>query len=124
MKKILIVEDDNAIAGLYNIVFSKQHYSVEIARDGEEAMTKVKSFVPDMILLDIMMPKMNGLQVLQKLKANQEFQHIPVIVLSNLTEVSTEGALMQAGAVMFVVKSHYLPGEIVTLVDEYFSEAA
>lgn len=124
MKKVLIIEDDFAIAELYRIVFSKRQYSVEVAYDGEQGMEKVGVFQPDIILVDIMMPKMNGLQVTKQLKANARTSAIPVYALSNLTDPSTEKAIVQEGALQFVVKSNYLPDQIVDMVDEYFRKVS
>ncbi len=124
MKKVLIVEDDDAISGLYNIVFSKQDYSVEIAENGEVGLSKAKTFLPDIILLDIMMPKMNGIQVIQKLKSDPSMKNIPVIALSNLTEVNAEKAMLDEGAIKFIVKSQLLPDEIVKIVSNYLNSTA
>ena len=124
MKKVLIIEDDDAISGLYNIVFSKQDYSVETAENGEVGLSKAKTFLPDIILLDIMMPKMNGIQVIQKLKSDPSMKNIPVIALSNLTEVNAEKAMLDEGAIKFIVKSQLLPDEIVKIVSNYLNSTA
>ncbi len=122
MKNVLIIEDDFAIAELYRIVFSKRGYSVEVACDGEQGMEKVQTFRPDIVLVDIMMPKMNGLQVTKQLKADLQTKDIPIYALSNLTDPATERAIIQEGALQFVVKSSHLPDQIVDIVDAYFQQ--
>jgi DNA-binding response OmpR family regulator len=122
MKKVLIIEDDSSIAGLYKIVFTKSNYEVEIGENGIEGMAKARSFNPDMILLDIMMPKMNGIQVIHQLKADQTLKHIPVIAISNLTEASAEKEMLSSGVIKFIVKSQFLPDQIVKIVNDYFAK--
>lgn len=75
-----------------------------------------------MILLDIMMPKMNGIQVIHQLKADQTLKHIPVIAISNLTEASAEKEMLSSGVIKFIVKSQFLPDQIVKIVNDYFAK--
>ena len=84
MSKILIIEDEAAVARMYEKIFMYAGFSIEIAGDGEEGLAKVKTSNPDLILLDIMMPKMDGLKVLEFLKKDETTKNIPVIVLTNL----------------------------------------
>lgn len=118
MAAILIIEDDDAIAQLYRIVFTKRNYTVSIAVDGEEGLEKAKT-KPTLILLDVMMPKKNGMQVLEALKHDETLKDIPVFVISNLAETSAETKMLQAGALKFLIKSQYLPDQIVDMVDEF-----
>lgn len=120
MQTVLVVEDDAAIAELYRIVFTRKQYRYELAVDGEDGLKKLKEIKPDIALIDIMMPKMNGMELLQKMKQDPELKDIPVFVLSNLTDVAMEERLLGSGAIKYVVKSQCLPGEIVTMVDEFF----
>ncbi len=118
MAKILIIEDDPLMSRMYEKIFTFEHYDVEIANNGEEGLTKTRSIHPTLILLDIMMPKINGLQVLEKLKADPETKNIPVIVLTNLAgEKDAETALMK-GAVKYIIKSQHEPKEVVAMVKE------
>lgn len=123
MHKILIIEDEQLLSDLYKIAFTKRNYEVELAVDGEDGLQKVKAGKPALILLDIMMPKMNGLQVLQHLKANPETKDIPVYIITNLTENTLEQQMRQLGALKLILKSQYLPDQIVDTVDEYFKSA-
>lgn len=117
-KILLIVEDDPLMSRLYQKIFIFEKYSVESAADGVEGLEKARSVKPMLILLDVMMPKMNGLQVLDKLKADPETKDIPVVVLTNLaSEKDAETALLK-GAVKYIVKSEHEPKEIVAMVKE------
>jgi len=118
MTKVLIIEDDPLMSRMYQKIFTFQKYEVEIAVDGEEGLAKVVSSNPNIILLDVMMPKMNGFQVLEKLKANPATKSIPVIMLTNLAgQQDAETALMK-GAVKYIVKSEHDPKEIADMVKE------
>jgi len=83
MKKILIVEDDPIIAHVYKTRLEKEQYQVEIAGDGQAGFYRIHEFLPDVVLLDLMLPKMNGLEILKKIRAQSKFSKIPVLVLTN-----------------------------------------
>jgi len=118
MAKILIVEDDPLIRRLYQKVFTFEKYDVDTASDGEEGLAKVKSGKPTLILLDIMMPRMNGLQVLEKLKADEKTKKIPVVVLTNLAGQSDAEKALAMGAVKYIVKSEYEPRQVTDMIKE------
>lgn len=124
MGKILIVEDEPLLADLYKMAFNKRNHEVELAFDGREGLEKVQAEKPSIILLDVMMPNMNGLQVLQHLKNNEETKDIPVIILTNLTEGKVEQELQEIGASMVIVKSQYLPNQIVDMVEKRLSSGS
>jgi CheY-like chemotaxis protein len=120
MAKILITEDDPLMLRMYQKIFTLEQYEVEIATNGEEALEKVRAAAekPSLILLDIMMPKMNGLEALDKLKANPDTQKIPVVMLTNLAgQQDAEEALLK-GAVKYIIKSEYEPKQVVDMVKE------
>jgi CheY-like chemotaxis protein len=117
-KLLLIVEDDPLMQRMYQKIFTFEKYRVETASDGEEGLDKVRELKPTVVLLDVMMPKMNGMQVLEKIKADPAIKDIPVIMLTNLAgEKDAEAALMK-GAVKYIVKSEYDPKQIVMMVKE------
>ncbi len=118
MAKILIVEDDPLMLRMYQRVFTLEKYEVEVAVNGEEGLEKARSVKPTLILLDIMMPKMNGLQMLEKLKADPEMQKIPVVLLTNLAGKQDAETGLSLGAVKYIVKSEYVPKRIVEMVKE------
>jgi two-component system, OmpR family, alkaline phosphatase synthesis response regulator PhoP len=118
MKKILLIEDDVFISELYKIVFVKQGFEWISAPNGEVGLQKIKTEKPDMILLDIMMPTVNGIDVLKQLKKDDALKQIPVIMLTNLADPVVENEVMQLGALKYVIKSQYVPDEVVKLVSE------
>ena len=83
-KVLLIVEDDPLMSRMYQKIFTFEKYDVDTAVDGQEGLEKARSVKPTVILLDVMMPKMNGMEVLDKLKIDPETKNIPVIMLTNL----------------------------------------
>jgi CheY-like chemotaxis protein len=118
MTKILIVEDDPLMSRMYQKIFKFEGYDVDFAVDGEEGFEKIKTEKPTLVLLDIMMPKMNGLQVLDKLKMDPELKAIPVIMLTNLAGTQDAEAALAKGAVKYIIKSEYEPKQIVNMVKE------
>jgi CheY-like chemotaxis protein len=116
MAKILIIEDDPLMTRLYQKVFKFEGYNVEVASNGKKGLEKVESFKPTLILLDIMMPEMNGLEVLAKLKANDETKKIPVVVLTNLAGTQDAETAIAKGAVKYIIKSEHEPKEVVKMI--------
>jgi CheY-like chemotaxis protein len=121
MAKILIVEDDPLIMGLYETAFKFDGYDVATAADGDEGLTKIKSWQPTLVLLDIMMPKKNGLEVLEAMKKDEKMKQIPVVILTNLSEKKDAEAALTLGAVKFIVKAEHTPKQITELVKEILS---
>jgi CheY-like chemotaxis protein len=118
MAKILIVEDDPLMSRMYQKIFTFEGYEVEMAGDGEEGLEKTRSGKPTLILMDIMMPKMNGLQALEKLKADPETKAIPVIMLTNLAGQQDAETALSKGAIKYIIKSEYEPKQVVNMVKE------
>lgn len=119
MAKILLVDDDPLLVRMYQKKLQNDGYEVATADDGDVALTKVSEFKPDLILLDIMMPRVNGLQALTKLKENKETSNIPVILLTNVggNEEDAERGL-ELGAVAYLVKAGNRPVMVVQKVKE------
>lgn len=118
MSKILIIEDDPLISRMYEKIFSFESFEVEVANDGEEGLTKARTLKPTLILLDIMMPKMNGLEVLDKLKVDIDTKSIPVVILTNLAGQNDAETALSKGAVKYIIKSQYEPKQIADMVKE------
>ena len=118
MTKILIVEDDPLMLRMYQKIFTLEGYEVDMAGNGEEGILKAKQGKPTIMLMDIMMPKMNGLQALDIIKADPETKSIPVIMLTNLAGQQDAENALQKGAVKYIVKSEHDPKEIVDMVKE------
>lgn len=117
-KILLVVEDDPLMQRMYQKIFTFEKYDVVTAADGEEALVKVKEEKPTLILLDVMMPKMNGLEVLDRLKADTDTKAIPVIMLTNLAGQQDAETALSKGAVKYIIKSEHEPKEVAKMVDE------
>jgi CheY-like chemotaxis protein len=118
MAKVFIVEDDPLMSRMYQKIFTFEKYEVETAGDGEEALAKVRAANPTIILLDVMMPKMNGLQVLERLKADPATKSIPVVMLTNLAGQQDAETALAKGAVKYIIKSEHEPKEVADMVAE------
>lgn len=116
MAKILIIEDDRFLASAYRFAFENEKLEVDIAYDGQEGLEKVKSFQPCCIVLDLIMPKVDGFQVLEQLRASAETAKIPVIVASNLGQDSEIKKAMDLGAKAFITKSQTPITEVISKV--------
>jgi OmpR family response regulator RpaB len=116
--KVLIIEDDQLIQRMYNKIFSFEKYEVVTASDGEEGLEKARTTNPTIILLDVMMPKMNGMEVLEKLKIDPATKTIPVVMFSNLAGDNDVETALAKGAVKYIIKSEHDPKEIADMVDE------
>jgi len=116
MAKVLIIDDDQTMQALYQRVFLLEGFEVKVAEGGVVGLQKAASFSPDIILLDMMMPVVNGLEVLEKLKSNDALKGIPVIVMSNYSELDITTHAMQLGANQYFVKSDIEPVTLVGIV--------
>ena len=116
-KKILIIEDDKFLQKVINKKLSKEGYLVVMAIDGEKGLKAVKEEKPDLILLDIILPEMDGFEVLTKIKKDQELSKIPIIILSNLGAKEEIKKGLEAGADDYLIKAHFNPEEIVNRVE-------
>lgn len=114
--KVLIIDDDESIRTLYLERLKAEGFVVEIATNGENGLAKVTNFKPDIILLDVMMPKINGFAVLEILKTTPEYKKIPVIILSALIQEEDKKRGREGGAVAFLSKSESLPTEVVAKI--------
>ena len=117
-KKILIalVEDDQLIAEMYVTKFKKEGFDIQHALDGLAGLELVKKINPDIILLDIIMPKLDGFQVLQQLRAEVAFKATPIILLTNLGQEEDVEKGRQLGATDYFIKTNFTPAAIVDKV--------
>jgi DNA-binding response OmpR family regulator len=112
-KKILIIEDDKFLRELMTRKLLSLEYEVVSAADGEEGLQKIKSEKPDIVLLDLILPGINGFDVLAKAKKDPQIAKIPIIILSNLGQSEDIEKGLKLGAQDFLVKAHFTPQEIV-----------
>jgi DNA-binding response OmpR family regulator len=116
VKKILIIEDDQIVARIYRNKFLVEGYNVEIALDGETGFELVKSFRPDAILLDLVLPKLSGVELTKKIRAEPEFGKVPVIVFSNTYLTNTVKEAWKAGATKCLSKANCTPKQVIDMV--------
>lgn len=119
MANILIVEDDPLIVKIYKTRLSADKHQVESSDNGEDALTKLQSFVPHLILLDIMMPKLDGFEFLKTIRGNAQTRAIPVLVYSNLSNEREIQRAKEMGATEFLVKANLTPTEVVAKIKQY-----
>ncbi len=116
MAKVLIIEDDRFLASAYRFAFENEKLEVDIAYDGQEGLEKIKTFQPCCIVLDLIMPKVDGFQVLEQLRVSEATSKIPVIVASNLGQDSEIKKAMDLGAKAFITKSQTPITEVISKV--------
>lgn len=112
MKKILFIEDETALQKTFGDLLKKEGYEVFSALDGKEGLKLAKELKPDLILLDLILPKIHGFDVLKQLKENKETREVPVIILTNLEEISEINKALELGATTYLVKAQYTLEEV------------
>ena len=105
MTRILIIEDNEYMGRMYQNMLSLADYRIELATSGEDGLKRAADNQPDLIMLDIIMPKMNGIQVLQKLKDSEETKKIPVVILTVVGEQEIIDKALKLGAAGYIIKS-------------------
>jgi len=115
-KTILIIEDDKFLRELIVQKLIKEGFEISEAVDGEEGMKKVKEEKPDLVLLDLILPGVDGFEVLARIKEDPVLAAIPVIILSNLGQKEDVERGLKLGAVDYLIKAHFTPGEIIEKV--------
>ena len=124
MAKILIVEDDKALNEAYRLILTKEGHTIETAFNGEEGLGKVEQFKPEIILLDMLMPKMDGLGFLRNFDAHKTHKDIQVIILSNLDMEKQIQEAMELGAARYIIKAHMSPSELAVLINHVIKKMA
>jgi CheY-like chemotaxis protein len=116
MKKIVVVDDQAVLTSIYRAKFSAEGFQVAVAGDGEQALDVIKRTRPDLVLLDLMLPKISGLEVLKQLRAHSDFKTTPIVVFSNAAQPSTVEDAWAAGATLVLSKSSTSPKQLVESV--------
>jgi len=116
MTKIAIIEDDQTIAQMYRMKFESEDFSVEVAADGHSGVQMVSRQMPDIILLDLQMPEMNGVEALKRIRKLPGGQDIPVIVLTNLGQQEAPRDLAALGIESYIIKADLTPSQVVEQV--------
>lgn len=124
MYKVLLVEDDPLMSNMYQRVFAHKGLEVEHVGNGQAGLDALKTTRPDIILADIMMPMMNGVEMVARIKADPATSDIPVMMLTNLSDLKTAEEAVTKGAVRYFIKSKYDPDQIADAINEVLSKAA
>ncbi|MFC1687576.1 response regulator transcription factor [Patescibacteria group bacterium] len=111
--KILLVEDDAFLAGMYVTKLNLEGYHVTLASDGEEGLTVIKKEHPDIVLLDIVLPKKDGFDVLKEIRKDPAMNDIRIIMLTNLGQREDVSKGLKLGADDYLIKAHFMPSEVV-----------
>ena len=118
-KKILLIEDEKILAEMYKDKFIKAGFKVITAFDSREGLALAKKEEPDLIILDILLPKENGIEFLTWLKMEPSIASIPVVVFSNYDDPETKKKAYQLGVKEYLIKANYTPGKIVEKISDY-----
>ncbi len=121
-KKILFVEDETALQKTIGDILKQEKYKVVSAMDGEAGLQMARTEKPDLILLDLVLPKMHGFEVLKALKADEATKYIPIIVLTNLESMGDIEKALELGATTYLVKASYTLEEVVQKIKKTLGE--
>lgn len=118
-KKILILEDDFFIRDLYEMQAKKAGYDVITASDGEEGIQKTKAEKPNLILIDLMLPKIDGISIIKAIKTDPTLANIPCILVTNLEDSAKEKEAAAAGAAAYLLKIKNTPTKVIEVIKQY-----
>jgi DNA-binding response OmpR family regulator len=121
---VLLIEDDAFLASMYVTKLELENFTATLATDGKQGLEKAQLELPDCILLDILLPKMNGFEVLKALKDNSATANIPVILLTNLGQKQDVARGLSLGAADYLIKAHFLPSEVIMKVKDALTRSA
>lgn len=113
MKSILLVEDDLFVVDIYTKKLAEAGFSIEVAQDKEEVLQRISEKIPDLILLDIVLPNVEGWDLLKEIKEDLSFKDLKVAILSNLGQKSDVEKGIKLGAIRYFIKAHYTPTQVV-----------
>lgn len=122
MRKILFIEDETALQKTFGDILKKEGYEMASALDGENGLKSAKAKGIDLILLDLILPKVNGFEVLKQLKGDPKTKNIPIIVLTNLEGIKDVDKALELGATTYLVKSQYSLREVVEKIKKILGD--
>jgi len=123
MKKILFIEDESALQKTFGDILGQEGYEMISALNGEIGLSLAKKEKPDLILLDLILPKIYGIDVLRKLKEDEETKEIPIIILTNLERIEDIDKALELGAKTYLVKAQYTLEEVVERIKKILKES-
>ena len=115
---VLIIEDDSYISDMYRIKLESENFEVVTAKDGIVGIRIIEKQKPDIVLLDIVMPKIDGFSVLKTIKRNPELKEIPIVLLTNLSQKENVERGFELGADSYIIKAHFTPSEVVKKIKD------
>ena len=118
MTKIAIIEDDSVISQMYRMKFEADNFDVQVANNGRDGVTLAEQFLPDIILLDLQMPVMNGVDALREIRKSDWGKNIPVLILTNLGEEEAPKDIKALGIHSYIVKADLTPRQVADRVKE------
>ncbi len=121
-QKILIIDDDPFILDMYVLKFKEEGFEIDVAHNGKEGVEKVRSFLPDVVLLDVVMPAMDGFDVMTQLKKERETRTFHVIFLTNFGQKEDVERGLKLGADEYIIKAHFTPSEVVQKVHQILNQ--
>ncbi len=119
MAKILLIEDDPFLTKMYKTRFEGEKHEVVAASDGETALSLLKNSPPNLVILDVMLPKLGGFSILEEMQKTAKLKDIPVVVLSNLTDKESMDKAKTLGVKEFLVKAEHTPTQVFEAVKKY-----
>lgn len=120
-KKILIIEDERALRRSMEYRLRKEDYAVVTAQNGEEGLARAAEATPDLVLLDLVLPKLNGFEILRRFKADPAMKNVPVVVFTNLSQETDQSQAEELGAAGFFVKSDMPIDQVVEEVRRFLA---
>lgn len=120
MKRILLIEDEKILAQMYKEEFEKEGFEVILAFDAQEGFKLAKEKKPNLILLDIILPKINGISFLEWIKKDKVLSQIPIVVISNYDDPRTKKEALKLGVKEYLLKTDFTPKELVQKIKNYF----
>ncbi|MBI5732078.1 MAG: response regulator [Candidatus Magasanikbacteria bacterium] len=117
--KIVLVEDDSFLSDIYKTKLELEGFKVMVAGDGEKGLKLIQTKTPNLIILDILLPKMDGFAILETIKKDENLKKIPVILLTNLGQNEEVRKVFSLGAVDYLIKAHYKPSEVVEKIKKH-----
>jgi len=121
-KTVLLAEDDPFLIDVYSTKLKEAGFNVEVAKDGNECLTKLREKKLDLLLLDIVLPQISGWEVLRKIKENERLKDLKIIILSNLGQKNEIKQGLGLGAARYLIKSHYTPTQVVEEINKLLKQ--
>jgi DNA-binding response OmpR family regulator len=122
-KKILIVEDEQSLLEALKVVLKKEGFRLDEALNGEEGFARIEEDIPDLVLLDLKMPKMDGIQLLEKIRGHEKYKDIPVLILTNYDDIEQISRSVQLGIKGYLVKADWDIDDVVQKVKAVMADS-